>query len=451
MIFWAVLLIREFLDMLKVYAEPERCRSTVAQEELVVQTEANGTITQSIAYPNHKDRGLIKRGVAKNNVDRTLNDTVAKNNEAYKRQKIPVKSKDVKEETKSNKLYDTFHERWDKERVLGVGGDGVVYLYRLRKQQSKCIAVKVPRQNSIPARRDLAKEIKNLCLFDPHDHVLGLNYSVNDWWPCGPAMFLPICDLGDLISYRESWCAQQAWERKPERVSEITMWKLFRDMVLALNYIHHELGIRYVHNDFKPANVLAVTPPDHTDKTLPEQPIFKLADFARLTPWPTPKGQRSQGFDGTPEYAPPEREQIAPIHPSADIWGLGATLQFMALGIHPTQSRKAFILNRKAQGKTHPELEDNREWTTEYWRIRIPTIFRPIDVTKAVLYKEHDLEVSIKDYQPYSESLGYWYAQLWKPLAKRPKASKLVWLVIPQMDDQIESIKKMRQAEKVSE
>ncbi|KAJ4364214.1 hypothetical protein N0V95_000836 [Ascochyta clinopodiicola] len=263
-------------------------------------------------------------------------------------------------------------------------------------------------------------------------------------------MFLPVCELGDLITYRESWCAQQASERKSEYVSELTMWKLFRDMVLALKYIHDELGIHYVHNDFKPANILAVTPPDHhcEHETLPEEPIFKLSDFARLTPWPTRKGQQAQGFDGTPEYAPPKQEQIAPVHPSADIWGLGATLQFMALGIHPTQSRQAFILDRKAQGKPYPELEDKREWMSEYWRRNIPTVFRPIHVAKAVLCKEHDLPVWTSDYHPYSARLGYWYAQLWRPVAYRPKASKLAVLAIPRMDDQIERIKKMRQTGK---
>ncbi|KZM20941.1 ATP binding [Ascochyta rabiei] len=431
--------------MLKAYAEPKRCRSIMAQEG-ATQTMS----TQTTIYPICEDRRSIDKEVTKHATDSVLKDTSKQQVEANKPSKIPLFSKATKKETKDITLYNLFHKHWIQERVLGEGGDGIVYLYQSRKQQSKCIAVKIPRNNSISARNGLVQEVKNLCLLEPHDHILDMCHATGGWWPCGPAIFLPVCELGDLISYRESWCAQQASERKPKHVSEVTIWKLFRDMALALNYIHHELGsgIRYVHNDFKPANILVVTPPGHTEhETLPEEPIFKLSDFARLTTWPTPTGQRAQGFDGTPEYAPPKLEQIAPVQPSADIWGLGATLQFMALGIHPIQSQEAFVLERKAQAKPYPDLEDKREWMSEYWRQRIPTVFRPIHVAKAVLCKEHDLHVPI-DYQPYSARLGYWYAQLWKPIAYRPKASKLASLAIPHMDDQIERIKKLRQTRK---
>ncbi|KAF2622663.1 kinase-like protein, partial [Macroventuria anomochaeta] len=197
-----------------------------------------------------------------------------------------------------------FHKYWHHEGVLGEGGDGIVHLYQQGKRQGMFIAVKLPRYYS--ARKDLAQEIKNMRTIGQHKHILDLCHATEDWYPHGPALFLPVCELGNLVDYRESWCAKQGWEGKPERVSEITMWKLFRDMVLALNYLHHELGTRYVHNDFKPQNILAVKPPDHIEgQALPEEPIFKLSDFARLTPWPTPKGQHPQGFDGTPEYAPP--------------------------------------------------------------------------------------------------------------------------------------------------
>lgn len=142
-------------------------------------------------------------------------------------------------------------------------------------------------------------------------------------------------------------------------------------------------------------------------------------------------------------------EQIGPVHPSADIWGLGATLQFMALGILPIQSRKAFVMSRKAQGKKHPELKDRQEWMLDYWRARIPTVFRPIDVPMATLRKEYDVQTAIPSYQIYSARLGYWYRQLWNPVATRPKASKLVLTAIPHMTDQIERIKNERQTKRI--
>lgn len=336
-----------------------------------------------------------------------------------------------------------FCKVWRHRKVIGEGGDGTVHLYQQPDGQGTYVAVKVPRCYS--AREDVEQEIVNMRLIGKHEHILELYCASDNWYPYGPAMFIPYCEMGSLIDYRESWCAQQAWDGQPERVSEITMWKLFRDMALALNYLHRELGVRYVHNDFKPANILAVVPSDETKyQTLPEEPTFKLSDFARLAPWPTPKDKPHQCFDGTPEYAPPRHEQRAPVLPSADIWGLGATLQYMAFGINPIQSKEAFIRDRKAKGKSHPELKNKSDWASEYWRIRIPTVYRPIDVPLKVLQRDYDLVRGLPDYQQYGARLGYWYAQLWKPVGTRPKASQLVADAIPRMDDMVERLKLQR-------
>lgn len=145
------------------------------------------------------------------------------------------------------------------------------------------------------------------------------------------------------------------------------MCKLFRDIALALDHLHNGLDKQYVHNDLEPHNVLAVLPDGYAEKgVLPEEPIFKVSDFARLTPFPAPIGRPSKGFDGTYEYAPPEQEQAAPVLPSADIWSLGATLQYMALGILPVQSREAFIWSRKGAGKSYPDVDDDEAWNSDF-------------------------------------------------------------------------------------
>ncbi|KAF3008839.1 hypothetical protein E8E13_010818 [Curvularia kusanoi] len=222
------------------------------------------------------------------------------------------------------------------------------------------------------------------------------------------------------------------------------MYKLFRDMVLALDHLHHKLGTRYVHNDFKPHNVLVIRVPDYDKLSIPEEPTFKLADFARLAPWPTPRGEQPESFNGTPEYAPPEQEQKAPVQPSADIYGLGATLQYMALGEHPIQSQESFVRHRRAQGKTYPELMNKKLWPPPRWRKHVPTVFRPIDVSSKSLRDDYDFPGSLESYQPYGERLGYWYAQLWAPVQYRPKASTLVDIFIPEMDKKVERLKLQR-------
>lgn len=333
-----------------------------------------------------------------------------------------------------------FHQAWRHHAQIGEGGDGVVHLFKQSKPRGKYIAIKFPLGFS--GREVLRREIKNMHILGRHDHILELSHATEDWYPYGPVLFVPYCRLGNLATYRRSWCEQQQWEGQPARVSEITMYKLFRDMVLALNYLHNELGTRYVHNDFKPANVLVEMSPDQPgDHVLPEEPIFKLADFARLTPWPTLPGHHPQRYDGTPEYAPPHHEQLAPVHPSADVWGLGATLQYMALGIQPVQSRESFARSRKAKGLKHPDLMDEHKWASESWRYRIPTVFRPIHVSLKTLQEDHDLVYDLPDYQPYGIRLGCWYAQLWNPVSSRPKTSTLVVQAIPFIDHMIEHLK----------
>ncbi|KAF1929188.1 uncharacterized protein M421DRAFT_91697 [Didymella exigua CBS 183.55] len=205
---------------------------------------------------------------------------------------------------------------------------------------------------------------------------------------------------------------------------------------------HDVLHTRYVHNDLKLHNILAFMPREHLEPMiLPEEPIFKLSDFARLTPSPTPIGRRARGFDGMYEYAPPAKERVTPpILPSANIWGLGTTPQYMALGMTPIQTRKAFIWSREGTAQPHPNLHDNDAWESDYWLERVPTVFRPINLP-------HD----IPHCQPFSARLGFWYAQPCKPVGTRnkgrPTASRLVREVVPNIENQIECLKIKRNKE----
>lgn len=448
--------------MLKVKPGPANRRPTVARTDSQ-RTEENELIGAEDAESQHGPRCLLLVEATNRQQDVVLSKTVEQNVEPDKHKLIkqadgipqaPPLPKHLMKRTqapttnystpKGTTFYTTFLKDWRHRRVIGEGGDGIVHQYQQQKHKGISIAVKVPQSSS--ACEDLMREIMNMHRIGHHEHILELLFASPDWHPCGPALFLPYCELGDLIIYRESWCAHQEWMGQPERVSEITMCKLFRDMALALDYLHNKLGTRYVHNDLKPQNILAFTPTEYIGTGIPpEEPIFKLSDFARLTPWPTPNGRRPQGFDGTYEYGPPAMERVAPILPSADIWGLGTTLQYMALGICPIKTREAFIWSRKAEGKPHPDLHDKDAWQSEYWRKRIPTVYRPINVPTSALLEFYDLPHDIPDYQPFGARLGFWYSQLWRPVGPRPKgrptASRLVREAVPNMDDQIECLK----------
>jgi serine/threonine protein kinase len=139
------------------------------------------------------------------------------------------------------------------------------------------------------------------------------------------------------------WCDQQRKKGKLGRPSEATVWKLLRDVSLALDYMHNKFPKRYVHNDIKPANILVTFP--QCWKLLdgaPAKPVFQLTDFARMVAFPTPRNTDPNSSIGTWEYSPNGRENTT-MRPSRDIWALGCTLQRFALGIEAVESHEDFI------------------------------------------------------------------------------------------------------------
>ncbi|KAF2029042.1 hypothetical protein EK21DRAFT_113264 [Setomelanomma holmii] len=168
-------------------------------------------------------------------------------------------------------------------------------------------------------------------------------------------------------------------------------------MGLGLDYIHNGLSKRYVHIDIKPDYIFTLTPPDYTDNDIPIVPHFKIADFARLTEYPAHSERLSNG---------------RPV----DIWALAATIQNFALGIKPTQSRAAFIVDCKAQGLHYPQDDD--EWYL--MRSLVPVMYRPIDATAQELRDNWDVDDPLPHHEPYSHTLNTWYKSLFntKPFAR---------------------------------
>ncbi|OAG25450.1 kinase-like protein [Alternaria alternata] len=258
------------------------------------------------------------------------------------------------------------------------------------------------------------------------------------------AIFLPFCELGDLTSYVVKWKSEQRRQRKTiQRISEVTIWKCLHDMVLALDYLHNKCeNYGYTHNDIKPDNILVEIPKSwKMEDGIPDEPIFRLTDFARMTrEHPTESAQLTR-FCSTPEYAPPFNERGA-LRPSGDIWALGGTLQILALGVYPIQSHEAFSDSRRSQEKFVPHLIDKNAWKKSHWRHLIPTTFRPLSATKEELINDFDVHDSIVieefypnrpwEHKPYSKRLDRWYQWMFeKDEKKRATAKILVRYCVP--------------------
>lgn len=328
-----------------------------------------------------------------------------------------------------------FYPSFKNKIKLGEGSDGSVWSY-LHQKSERRVAIKFPTNTSKECRDGVISEIQNLKTIRDHKNIVMMFGSTFNHKDVGLSIVLEQADLGDVGAYRERYMKQQMLTGKQMQIPETTIWKLFKDMCCALDHIHNKLKIKYVHGDFKPDNILVFTPP-HWDskKGLPTEPIFKLSDFARLTT----ECARLE-YRGTPEYAPPLVEQQA-AKQSGDIWSLGLTMQFLALGHMPTESREAFVERRKKEGKNHPEDNDYIAFRMYDWRIRRLTVYRPLNVSLDVLEAEYDMSRHIqnaKHWVPYSNTLNKWYATLFDMNeGLRITAKDLLKYAVPCVDAEI--------------
>jgi serine/threonine protein kinase len=318
------------------------------------------------------------------------------------------------------KEHNTFNQHFRPKRVLGKGSDGIVMSY-VHRSSKDTIAVKIPRADTV---KQVLDEIKHLEALGKHDNIAGMLASCADFEPIGPAIILQLCDLGDLLRYKELWFEQQLCYDKEVRIAEITVAKLMHDISLGLDFLHNGHDICYVHNDLKAENILALTPPDDTANDIPAEPIFKITDFARLSTYPPSSDHTPNWKKGTYEYAPPLPEREHPSKPAVDIWSFGATIQTFALNIMPTESRASVIQREQQAGRAHPTLKDKGAWKLPYWRSRRQVVYRPLNATADELKADWDVSEDLRYHRPFSTALNGWYKAM---MDEDPEARMTSW------------------------
>ena len=336
---------------------------------------------------------------------------------------------------RSEKINKDFQDHWDMIRLLGQGSDGIVHCYK-NKTTSRLVAVKEPIWDSGDRLDEgLLAEIHSLKAVGEHPNIIDMLGFRYHFVPRGPAVIFQFCDLGDIVNYRRRWIDQEKNKGRPARVSEDTMWKLFHDMSLALEHLHNKLEKRWVHTDVKPENILVLTPFGYEGEDIPVEPFFKLADFSRLTSYPSSDTIESRGY-GTCEFRPPIDEITRElIHPAGDVWSLGATLQYLAFGFNPIQSRRTYIENKMSEGIVRPDPllpHCEEDWGNYIVRLNRPVVFRPLNIPVVELNEDHDMPYSLKDYKPFSTELNDWAAMaMMTSRRRRVTASVLASDVVP--------------------
>ncbi|KAL3938977.1 MAG: hypothetical protein SGBAC_006213 [Bacillariaceae sp.] len=240
---------------------------------------------------------------------------ITKNRAAIQRKRTVRQMEEFSTKVKLSSKY-----TWHKDKVLGKGAYGSVYL-ATSKASNEAVALKeIPKEhtNSVNFQQEMSAMLyirskgghPHLCSLREHFDSKDSYYVLLDYIG-GGELFDHLIDNGAY--------------------SELDASRIVREVASALNFLH---GIGVVHADLKPENILLTT-------TSRGDALVKLADFG-CSQINAPAGDFNDGESKpvygapTPAYCPPESIlRTTPIQASADMWGLGVILFIMLTGVHP--------------------------------------------------------------------------------------------------------------------
>jgi serine/threonine protein kinase len=324
---------------------------------------------------------------------------------------------------------DVFKSQHKFERHINTGGEGAVALWK-ENSGTRLVAVKLPAVEKEVVRNALRREIIAMNKLGSHPHIVKFLGASVDWHWRPPLIFYDFCDLGDAHDYAYKI------HRTGIQVPELTLWKFLRDMTKALDFLHNSFGVQYVHGDLKPQNILISRPPGD-NSPVPLAPTFRLADISHLNEYKRRDRGPHVTFCGTWEFGPPMEERKARIAPPVDIYALGASLQTLAWGLVPIQSRKkmreALIADYDTNcASTNETLTDIMN--SDAFRRRHIVVYRPLNASEEDQITKYDMKHS---FPPYSTTLNEWYTMcMHEDPTKRVTARVLKEQLLPLAESQ---------------
>ncbi|HEY2785835.1 MAG TPA: serine/threonine-protein kinase, partial [Fimbriiglobus sp.] len=222
--------------------------------------------------------------------------------------------------------------RYTLQKVLGVGGMGVVYLAE-DSQLGRQVALKIPRldpEDAGGANRFLREARMAAALHHPN--------------------LCPVYDVGRIDGKYYLTMPVIPGVTLAERVKQGGILPLAESVrivtrIAAGMQVAHEAGI--IHRDLKPQNVILNSS---------DEPVVTDFGLARRVSGTDPRLTSSGAVLGTPMYLPPEQIGGAPeaMGPAGDVYSLGAIFYELLAGRPPFKGASGEVLRQVLQSKPAP-------------------------------------------------------------------------------------------------
>ena len=162
-------------------------------------------------------------------------------------------------------------------------------------------------------------------------------------------IIMEYCEGGDLNQLIKR-C-----KKSNEYIAEDIIWKIFTQVLLAVNIIHTHKEGKILHRDIKPSNIF-----------LDKDNNIKLGDFG-LSRELSLETKFAYSHVGTPYYMSPEQIDETKYNEKSDIWSLGCLLYELCMLKPPFQAKNQIMLAMKIKSGKVEKI--NRRYSDELWRV----------------------------------------------------------------------------------
>ena len=265
-------------------------------------------------------------------------------------------------------MHTTSIRDFKKEKVLGTGSFGSVYLVR-RRQDNKIYALKTVNLEKLNKKEqeNSVNEVRILASVN-HPNVIGYKEAFWDDDKSSLNIVMEFADDGDLHSKIEKMKKEGGCFKEP------IIWSYAIQMIEGLKALH---DMKIMHRDLKSANIFLVK--DKHQCKIGDMNVSKVIKEKALTTQ-----------TGTPYYASPEVWKDNPYSYKSDLWSIGCVIYELCALRPPFQGKDLDELYENVC-KGQPE-RINKMYSEDLWKMILMLL--QVDVNKRVdcnQFLNHDL------------------------------------------------------------